>query len=94
MTNNMMTDRLAMIKSIAEKNKARKIRMAAIKARSNRVQAYFDTAPVLGNRKPTQNLTAKAEGESELHWTDGTKYANQHYGETLHYTTKFDNDWN
>ena len=31
--------------------------------------------------------------EKEMHWTDASKYAEQYYGETLHYTTKFDNDW-
>ena len=28
------------------------------------------------------------------HWGDTRRYANEFYGDTLHYTTRFDNEWN
>ena len=64
---------------------------AAFKRKQAREQATF-------MKKQARQAKVKREDKSmlrekEMHWTDASKYAEQYYGETLHYTTKFDNDW-
>jgi len=90
---NIMAERLEMIKAIAAKAIAKKARVAAIKAKSARVVGWVDDNSGVTMKKPTQNLTEKHDGESELHWTDASKFAKQYYGEVHYHTTKLDNDW-
>ena len=95
LTETQMAERLATIKAVAEKQNAQKVRIAAIKAKSNRVVSWVNTVDEVEKpkRKPTQNLTEKYDGQSELHWTDASKYAKEFYGERHYQTTRFDNDW-
>ncbi len=92
LTETQMAERRATIKAVAEKHNAQKARIAAIKAKASRVVSWVDEVEK-PKRKPTQNLTEKYDGQSELHWTDASKYAKEHYGERYHQTTRFDNDW-
>ena len=49
-------------------------------------------------RKQQRQAKAKRADKSmlrkeEFHYTDASKYAKTHYGETLHETTRHDTDW-
>jgi len=33
-------------------------------------------------------------GDNLDQWGDAPKYANEYYGDTMRYTTRFDNEWN
>ena len=87
LTQAQMADRLAIIKQIAE----RKQRMAKIVAKGKNVQSYVDEEYTAPKRV---NLTEKYDGgDSELHYTDASKYAKEYYGDVAYQTTRFDNDW-
>lgn len=75
-------DRISLIKEIAERKK----KMAKIRKKSSRV---------LKSVQPkNKNKDIQIPKESNIYqWTDASKYAKEYYGETLHYTTKYDNDW-
>lgn len=75
-------DRISLIKKIAERKK----KMAKIRKKSSRV---------LKSVQPkNKNKDIQIPKESNIYqWTDASKYAKEYYGETLHYTTKYDNDW-
>jgi|TARA_B100001094_G_scaffold315927_1_gene356505 hypothetical protein len=92
LTETQLAERRATIKVVAEKQKAQQARIAAIKAKAARVVSWVDEVEK-PKRKPTQNLTEKYDGQSELHWTDASKYAKEFYGERHYQTTRFDNDW-
>jgi hypothetical protein len=92
LTETQLAERRATIKVVAEKQKAQQTRIAAIKAKAARVVSWVDEVEK-PKRKPTQNLTEKYDGQSELHWTDASKYAKEFYGERHYQTTRFDNDW-
>ena len=78
------SDRLALIKEIAERKK----KMSKVRKQS---------ASVISRAKPVSRKKKDLDIPKETHniyqWTDASKYAKEYYGETLHYTTKFDNDW-
>ena len=95
LTETQTAERLATIKAVAEKQNAQKVRIAAIKAKSNRVVSWVNTVDEVEKpkRTPTQNLTEKYDGENILHYTDASKYANTFYGERYQQTTRWDNDW-
>ena len=83
MTVQQKADRLALIKEIAERKK----KMAKVRKTS---------ASVISRAKPVSRKKKDIDipKESNIYqWTDASKYAQEYYGETLHYTTKFDNDW-
>ena len=83
MTVQQKADRLALIKEIAERKK----KMAKVRKTS---------ASVISREKPVSRKKKDIDipKESNIYqWTDASKYAQEYYGETLHYTTKFDNDW-
>jgi len=87
LTQAQMADRLAIIKQIAE----RKQRMAKIVAKGKNVQNYVDEEYTAPKRV---NLTKKYDGgDSDLHYTDASKYAKEYYGDVAYQTTRFDNDW-
>jgi len=87
LTEQQMADRLALIKQIA----ARKQRIAKIVAKGKNVQRYADEEYTAPKRV---NLTEKYDGgDSEIHYTDASKYAKEYYGEVAYQTTRFDNDW-
>ncbi len=92
LTETQLAERRATIKVVAEKQKAQQARITAIKAKAARVVSWVDEVEK-PKRKPTQNLTEKYDGQSELHWTDASKYAKEFYGERHYQTTRFDNDW-
>ena len=71
-------ERLALIKQIAE----RRQKMAKLRTRSTVV------------KKAKRDFIAIPEEKENVYaWTDAPKYAQEYYGETMYYTTKFDNDW-
>jgi hypothetical protein len=88
-----LDDRLAIIKAIAEKQKnekARKERLAIIRKNTAKVR-------IVARKKRTaedKKLTDFTGGQDNVnHYTDASKYAKTHYGETLHETTRHDTDW-
>tara|TARA_Y100000389_G_C17373728_1_gene470449 strand:+ start:711 stop:1001 length:291 start_codon:yes stop_codon:yes gene_type:complete len=88
-----LDDRLAMIAAIAEKQKnekARKERLATIRKNTAKVR-------IVARKKRTaedKKLTDFTGGQDNVnHYTDASKYAKTHYGETLHETTRHDTDW-
>ena len=88
-----LDDRLAIIKAIAEKQKnekARKERLATIRKNTAKVR-------IVARKKRTaedKKLSDFTGGQENInHYTDASKYAKTHYGETLHETTRHDTDW-
>jgi len=88
-----MADRLALIAAIAEKQKnekARKERLATVRKNTAKVR-------IVARKKRTaedKKLSDFTGGQENInHYTDASKYAKTHYGETLHETTRHDTDW-
>ena len=73
-------DRISLIKEIAERKK----KMAKIRKKSSRV---------LKSVQPKKEEIQIPKESNIYQWTDASKYAKEYYGETLYYTTKYDNDW-
>ena len=73
-------DRISLIKEIAERKK----KMAKIRKKSSRV---------LKSVQPKKKEIQIPKESNIYQWTDASKYAKEYYGETLYYTTKYDNDW-
>jgi hypothetical protein len=45
-------------------------------------------------RKTETSFMDKYNDDDNINaWTDGSKYAEEYYGETMRETTRFDNDW-
>jgi hypothetical protein len=80
------SERLALIKKIAD----RRNKMAKVKSKSRKVRDYSVSST---STKKDNGLAIPKETHNIYQWTDASKYAAEYYGETLHYTTKFDNDW-
>jgi hypothetical protein len=80
-------ERIALIKQIADRRKKmEKIKLGSKKARKVMLEARK-------NRKDPLDYLNVKEGENPNHWTDGSKYAKEYYGETLFETTRYDNEW-
>ena len=75
-------ERMALIKKIAE----RRQKMAKVRAQSTVVKREAKKAK-------RDFMQIPEEKENVYAWTDAPKYAQEYYGETMYYTTKFDNDW-
>lgn len=73
------SDRLALIKKISERKK----KLAAVKSKTRKMRVP----------KANRSFMDVPKESNMYQWTDASKYAKEYYGETLHYTTKFDNDW-
>jgi len=41
----------------------------------------------------TKSLDPYYNQENINHWTDASKYAEEHYGDVFRQTTRYDNDW-
>ena len=78
------TERLALIKEIAERKK----NMAKIRKQSATV---FRKAPKA--KRGFMDVPGEDTSKNPNYYTDASKYANQYYGETFRETTRFDNDW-
>ena len=76
---NTQTERLALIKKIANRKK----KLAEVKSKTRKMRAP----------KVDRSFMNIPKESNMYQWTDASKYAKEYYGETLHYTTKFDNDW-
>lgn len=81
-------DRITLIKNAAEKLRRRK----AWKAKA-RLAARWSEEVEKPKRK-LKNLTESYEGESMIHWTDGSKYLGEHYGDRASGQRNYENDWN
>lgn len=73
-------DRISLIKEIADRKK----KMAKIRKKSS---------SVLKSVQPKKKDIQIPKESNIYQWTDASKYAKEYYGETLYYTTKYDNDW-
>ena len=60
-------------------------RMDAIRAASKRLAAL---------KKREAYYTRQDLDENFNHWTDASKYAEEHYGDKMRDTVAMDNDWN
>jgi hypothetical protein len=96
MTNAQKADRLALIREIAEKRKARLEFKQTLQSKNAAVR----NSTARKTRKTEVVQTADAffksidkMDENYNQWTDASKYANQYYGDTMRATTRFDNDW-
>ena len=45
-------------------------------------------------KSETSFMDKYSEGNNINEWTDASAYANKYYGDTMRYTTQYDNDWN
>lgn len=89
LTQAQMDDRLALIKKTVERKK----KFAKIIAKGKKVRRYVDEEELAPSWR-RGNLTEKYDGgQSEIHWTDASKYANKYYGDVAYQTTRYDNDW-
>lgn len=86
MTATQKANRLALITEIGN----RRNKMAKLKKASAKQVRTVNATPVV---RKTNVMKEPAYKENIYQWTDASKYAAEYYGETLHYTTKFDNDW-
>jgi hypothetical protein len=96
MTTEQKAARLEMIKVVAakiEKRKEFKRRQAANAAKVRRYTDVVETPKRKAKSDEFDRMISKFD-ENHNAWTDASSYAKEYYGETLHYTTKFDNDWN
>ena len=84
MTATQKADRLALITMIGNRRK----KMSNLKKASAKQVRTVSAMPA----PKKQDLKLPKE-TNIYHWTDASSYAKEYYGETLHYTTKFDNDW-
>jgi len=79
-------ERMALIDSLAPKYNSRTKMRKAAKASSSRARRSA--------RTKVKREFMDIPTESNIYaYTDSSKYAKEYYGETLHYTTKYDNDW-
>lgn len=76
-------ERIALIKEIAERKK----KMQKIKAKSANVRK---AARATNQKRDFMNIPKE---ENIYAYTDASKYAKEYYGEVMHETTRFDNDW-
>ncbi len=94
--NDVVADRMALIAEVAERTKearALKVKKSRqrkrLKEEGKMFQMRLSTA-----RGPERSVKKKEKGEENInHWTDGNKYANEFYGETMRETQKWDNEW-
>jgi len=96
MTTQQKAERLELIKAIAEKVQRRKAFAAKLKAQGSVVRRWTDEVEKPKRKAKGDKFNAEMEAMNENHneWTDASKYAEEHYGETMRETTRFDNDWN
>lgn len=96
MTAAQKADRLALIKEIAEKHKAKAEFKRKQKINSMKVRRWSDVVESPKRKAKEDAFDAEIARMDENHntWTDASKYAEKYYGETMRETTKFDNDWN
>jgi len=79
-------ERIALIKKIAE-------RRARWKNGARIAKRWTDEIEVERKSKRA-NLTAKYDsGESEIHYTDGSKYLDEHYGDRVRGQRAYEEDW-
>ena len=96
MTNAQKADRLALIREIAEKRKARLEFKQTLQSKNAAV--HNSTARKTRKTEVVQTADAFFKSidkmdENYNQWTDASKYADQYYGDTMRATTRFDNDW-
>jgi len=96
MTDQQKADRLALIKTVAEKRNAKAAFKKKVQAKTVKVRRYTDEVEVPKRKAKSDEFDRMISKLDENYnaWTDASSYAKEYYGETLHYTTKFDNDWN
>jgi hypothetical protein len=96
MTAQQKADRLALIKKVAQKRDSAAAFKKKLAAQGSKVRRWSDVEEK-PKRKAVQDAFDKEiagyDSDNINAWTDASKYAKEYYGETLHYTTKFDNDW-
>lgn len=98
--NDVVADRMALIAEVAERTKearALKVKKSRERKRLKEEGKKFEKLmsnsrrrEVFGDGKKTKKVSAE---ENINHWTDGNKYANEFYGETMRETQKWDNEW-
>lgn len=88
-------ERLAMIKAAAKKFNRRKELRARLEAGAQRVRKWTDEVEKPARKAAAAKFDKVIDGynENHNHWTDASSYAKEYYGDRMHQTTRFDNDW-
>ena len=92
MTMQTKEQRLAIIKAVAEKVKARN--EFKTKARASASLAKVMVKDIVKAKDKKFAAALDKMDENHNHWTDANKYAEQYYGEVYRDTTRYDNEWN
>lgn len=92
MTDQQKAHRLALIKSVAEKQKRQKSFVSKMNTKSSVAEGNVQATKFV--RKTAKIAGVKNDQMNINQYTDASKYAAEYYGETLYHTTRFDNDWN
>lgn len=95
MTAEQKAARLALIKKVAEKQKAAAAfkRKQAINAAKVRRWTDVEERPRRKAKNAEFDRMINKMDENHNAWTDAPKYADQYYGDVYRNTTKYDNDW-
>ena len=91
MTDQQKAHRLALIKSVAEKQKRQKSFVSKMNTKSSVAEGNVQATKFV--RKTAKIAGVKNDQMNINQYTDASKYADQYYGETMRETTKYDNDW-
>lgn len=87
MTDLQYTKRAQLIKKVAEK-RANKAKVEARRWSNTNEKASG------GHRQTRLEKELARLDENHNHWTDGSKYLQEHYGERVADQRNYDNDWN
>ena len=95
MTAEQKAARLALIKQIAEKQKAAAEFKRKQKINAASVRRYTDVVEKPARAKKNREFDAEIDRMNENYneWTDAPQYAKKYYGDVAYETTRFDNDW-
>lgn len=96
LTENQKSDRLALIKKIAERTKklaqVKAQTAAALKSEEMKLQRELRNEKAHAKREAAKKPVV-CEAKNINRYTDESKYADTYYGDTFRATTQFDNDW-
>jgi hypothetical protein len=96
-TKNMTKEeRLAVIKTVAERFKKKQALRASLAEGAKRVRRWTDEVETPRRKAKAQkfdDMIARLD-ENHNHYTDGSKYLAEHYGDRVAAQRDYDNDWN
>jgi len=75
-----------------EKDMTRAERIAVIREHAQKFTKKLNRNQRV-RKTETKSLDPYYNQENINHWTDASKYAEEHYGDVFRQTTRYDNDW-